>query len=102
MVYGESRRVDLVVPHDLTAPVAPVSLEAVLARDPQAIVTGADSGAASHLREWRRWPQISAVKTGSLFSIPGDFLARATPRILQDGQQLCENLEMARSRLAGY
>lgn len=71
MVYGESRRADLVVSHDLTAP-------------------------AARLKEWRRWPQISAVKTGSLFSISGDLLARATPRILQGGQQLCEDLEKER------
>lgn len=80
---------------DLTAPAAPVSLEVVLA-DPQAIVTGSDAGAAVRLKEWRRWPQISAVKTGDLFSIFGDLLARATPRILQGGQQLCEVLEKAR------
>ena len=83
---------------DLTAPAAPVSLEAVLARDPQAIVTGSDPGSAARLQEWRRWPQISAVKTSSLFSISGDLLARATPRILQGGQQLCEALEETRER----
>lgn len=68
----------------------------MLARDPQAIVAGADPGAAARLREWRRWPQISAVKTGSLFSISGDLLARATPKILQGGQELCEDLELVR------
>ena len=81
---------------DITAPAAAVSMESVLARDPQAVVTGGDSGAAVRLREWQRWPQISAVKTKSLFSIPGDFLARATPRILKGGNQLCEALEKTR------
>lgn len=74
MVYGESRRADLVVSHDLTAP-------------------------AARLKEWRRWPQISAVKTSSLFSISGDLLARATPRILQGGKQLCEDLAITRKRI---
>ena len=83
---------------ELHALAAPVSLGAVLVRDPQAIVTGADSAAAVRLKEWRRWPQVSAVRTGSLFSIPGDLLARATPRILQGGKQLCEDLEKARDR----
>ncbi|MBU6421026.1 MAG: cobalamin-binding protein, partial [Gammaproteobacteria bacterium] len=92
-----SRMIELCGGHnifsDITAPAAPVSLEAVLARDPQAIVTGSDAGTAARLKEWQRWPQISAVKTSSLFSISGDFLARATPRILEGGQQLCEDLE---------
>ncbi|MGB9429643.1 MAG: hypothetical protein WCC11_07170 [Gammaproteobacteria bacterium] len=73
-------------------------MENVLARDPQAIITGDGPGAAARLRDWQRWPQISAVRTGSLFSIPGDLLARATPRILQGGEQLCEDLEKARVR----
>jgi len=68
----------------------------VLARDPQAIVTGSDEGAAERIKEWQRWLQISAVHTDSLFSISSDLLARATPRILQGGEQLCEDLEKAR------
>lgn len=83
---------------DLKELAAPISLEAVLARDPQAIVTGSDEGAAARLKEWQRWPQISAVHTDSLFSISSDLLARATPRILQGGKQLCEDLEKARER----
>ena len=73
-------------------------MEAVLARDPQAIVTGSDTVAAARLKEWQRWSQINAVKTGSLFSIPGDLLARATPRILEGGQQLCEALQKTKGR----
>ncbi|MGH8283342.1 MAG: cobalamin-binding protein [Gammaproteobacteria bacterium] len=95
-----SRMIELCGGHnifsDLTALAAPVSLEAVLARDPQAVVTGGDADAAMRLKEWQRWPQISAVKTGSLFSISGDLLARATPRILEGGQQLCEDLDKTR------
>ncbi|OYV45562.1 MAG: hypothetical protein B7X10_05645 [Burkholderiales bacterium 21-58-4] len=81
---------------DLTVLAAPVSFETVLARDPQAVVTGSDKGAAARLKEWRRWPQVSAVRTGSLFSISGDLLARATPRILEGGEELCESLEKER------
>ena len=81
---------------DLKAPAADISLGSILVRDPQAIVTGSDPGAAARLKEWQRWPQISAVKAGSLFSISSDLLARATPRILQGGQQLCEDLDRVR------
>ncbi|MGA9854006.1 MAG: cobalamin-binding protein [Gammaproteobacteria bacterium] len=81
---------------DLKELAAPVSLESVLARDPQAMVTGSDAGAAARLKEWQRWPQISAMRTENLFSISSDLLARATPRILKGGEQLCEDLEKAR------
>lgn len=83
---------------DLSALAAPVNLGSVLARDPQAIVTGDDPGSAARLKEWQRWQQLSAVKTGSLFRISGDLLVRATPRILQGGKQLCQDLEKARPR----
>jgi len=81
---------------DLKELAAPVSLGSVLARDPQAIVTGSDGDAAARLKEWQRWPQISAVHADRLFSISSDLLARATPRILQGGKQLCEDLEKTR------
>lgn len=83
---------------DLTVLAAPVSFETVLARDPQAVVTGSDKGAAARLKEWRRWPQVSAVRNQDLFVISGDLIARATPRILQGGKQLCEDLEKTRGR----
>ncbi|HEX5339496.1 MAG TPA: cobalamin-binding protein [Gammaproteobacteria bacterium] len=81
---------------DLKSAAAAVSLETVLARDPQAVVMGDDEGAAARLKEWQRWPQLSATRTGSLFSISDDLLARATPRILQGGQELCEDLDRVR------
>lgn len=89
---------------NLTALAAPVSFGVVLARDPQAIVTGAGPGSAARLKQWQRWPQISAVKTRNLFRISGDLLTRATPRMLEGGKQLCTDLERARryqGRLAG-
>ncbi|HET7922070.1 MAG TPA: cobalamin-binding protein [Gammaproteobacteria bacterium] len=82
---------------DIKQPAASVSLENVLARDPQAIVTGGDAGAAARLKAWQRWPQISAVRTGSLFSIPGDVMTLATPRMLEGGKRLCADVESVRN-----
>jgi iron complex transport system substrate-binding protein len=82
-------------------PLAPaVSLEAVLVRDPQAIITaGQGSAAKERLDRWRRWPTLAAVKAGNLFQVkPGD-IARATPRILKGGRKICEDLDRARRRL---
>ncbi|MGH8400892.1 MAG: cobalamin-binding protein, partial [Gammaproteobacteria bacterium] len=84
---------------DLIPLAAAVSLETVLARDPQAVVTGGGPDAVADLKEWQRWPQLSAVKDHGLFSISGDLLDRATPRILEAGQQLCEDLEVTRQSL---
>ncbi|HEX6550894.1 MAG TPA: cobalamin-binding protein [Gammaproteobacteria bacterium] len=81
---------------DLHPLAASVGLETVLARDPQAVVTGDDPAAVTRLKQWQRWPQLSAVKTGSLYRISGDLLERATPRILQGGKQLCQDLEITR------
>ncbi|MDE2196797.1 MAG: cobalamin-binding protein [Gammaproteobacteria bacterium] len=86
---------------DLTALAAPVNLEAVLARNPQAIITGSDGDAQQRLAAWHRWPLIAAVRRDNLFVVDSDLTARATPRILQGGQQLCEDLDTARRRLAG-
>lgn len=83
---------------ELKVPAAPVSLGAVLARDPQAIVTGADRGAEVRLQAWHRWPQMRAVETKSLFRIRGGLLARATPRMLQGGRELCQDLAETRKR----
>lgn len=84
---------------DLHPLAASVGLETVLARDPQAVVTGDDRAAAMRLKQWQRWPQLSAVKTGSLYRISGDLLDRATPRVLQGGKQLCQDLEATRQHL---
>lgn len=86
---------------DLKPLAASVNLETVLARDPQAIVTGDTPGSTQRLVRWQRWSQLSAVKTGSLFSISGDLLDRSTPRILSGAAQLCRDLQQTRERLAG-
>lgn len=86
---------------DLKPRAAAVNLETVLSRDPQAIVTGDTPGATQRLKRWQHWPQLSAVKTGSLFSISGDLLDRSTPRMLFGAAQLCRDLQQTRERLSG-
>lgn len=76
-----------------------VSRAAVLARDPQAIFTGADARATARLADWKRWPWLAAVKAGNLFSVPGDVLGRPSPRILEGALAVCRDLDIARRRL---
>jgi iron complex transport system substrate-binding protein len=80
-----------------------VSTEAVLAANPEAIVT-ASAGATkpdaplAKLDAWRAWPSVTAVARNNLFAIDGDLIDRPAPRIAQGAAQLCEDLEVARSR----
>ncbi len=81
--------------------VAPkVSVEAVLIRDPQAIVaSGMDIERPEWLDEWLNWEQLSAVASDSLFFVPPELLQRHTPRALAGARQMCEQIDSARSRL---
>ncbi|MBI0327590.1 cobalamin-binding protein [Burkholderia plantarii] len=85
-------------------PVAPtVNDEAVLAANPEAIVATAQGATASDaalpsLARWQRWPWLTAVARGNLFAIDGDLLTRPTPRLALGAEQVCRDLETARSR----
>ena len=84
---------------NLTALVPRVSVEAVLAADPEAMLgTTAEPNARGDLDNWKAWPQLKAVARGNLIVIHTDLLTLATPRILQGAQRLCENLEAVRAR----
>jgi iron complex transport system substrate-binding protein len=80
-----------------------VSTEAVLAADPEAIVTAA-AGATTpdrplmQLDRWRAWPSLKAVARNNLFAIDGDLIDRPTPRLALGAAKLCEDLDVARSR----
>ncbi|MCI5105516.1 MAG: cobalamin-binding protein [Pseudomonadales bacterium] len=79
--------------------VAPkVSTEAVITRNPQAIVaSGMDIERPEWLDDWLRWPNLDAVSAGNLFFIPPDYLQRHTPRALEGARQMCQFLDQARS-----
>ncbi|MDR0635326.1 MAG: helical backbone metal receptor, partial [Azoarcus sp.] len=84
-------------------PLAPtVSTEAVLAANPEAIVaSGMDEARPEWLDRWRRWPELAATKTDSLFFIPPDIIQRHTPRLLEGASRMCGQLEQARARRGG-
>jgi len=81
-------------------PLAPtISIEAVLAADPEAIggVT-AEAGQPGNLDAWKTWPRLRAVARGNLFVIHSDLISRNTPRILEGAREMCAQLDAARSR----
>jgi iron complex transport system substrate-binding protein len=76
-----------------------VSIEAVIAADPEAIVaSGMDEARPEWLDDWRQWRTMTAVKRDNLFFIPPDIIQRHTPRLAEGAAKLCSHLDMARSR----
>lgn len=76
-----------------------VSIEAVIQEDPEAIFGGdqhdpADAG----LNIWKPFPRLQAVRQGNMFTLGGELLTRATPRMAEGAASLCEKLEQARQR----
>ena len=74
-----------------------VSIEAVLAKNPDAIVSSEIVQKNHDINHrWQQYSQISAVKNGFLFTIPGDLIARPTPRALKGAEVLCQQLQRVR------
>jgi iron complex transport system substrate-binding protein len=74
-----------------------ISIEAVLARAPDAIVaSGMGESRPEWLDQWRQYPSLPAVRNNALFFVPPDHLQRPTARVLLGAQALCEQLDSAR------
>ena len=82
------------------AQIAPqIDVEAVLAQDP-AVILSTDDTIAEPLRQWQRWPELAAVRGGTVYSLPSDTVARASPRLVEGVRAVCTALDDARRRLA--
>jgi iron complex transport system substrate-binding protein len=83
-------------------PLAPkVTVEAVLAADPEVIVaSGMGESRPEWLDDWRQWRTLTAVKRDNLFFIPPDIVQRHTPRLVEGAARLCAHLETARGKRA--
>jgi iron complex transport system substrate-binding protein len=80
------------------APLAPrVSTEAVLAADPEVIIT-AEPGArpSAALAMWQRFEGISAVKNRRFATLDADRINRHSPRILDEIAVMCDAIDRAR------
>ncbi|TRX73104.1 cobalamin-binding protein [Pseudomonas mangiferae] len=73
---------------DLRLPAPQVSLEAVLARDPQVVIAGSHA----ELDLWKDWPQARAVRNGHLLTVPDKGLERPSFQMLEATRRLCEQL----------
>ena len=74
-----------------------VSIEAVISKAPDIIVSGAEPTEGDEWRTaWQRWPELPAVKYDQLYFINPDLIQRHGPRILQGAEQLCDYVDQAR------
>ncbi len=79
----------------VTAPV--VSNEAVLQADPEAIF-GTSEKNYGGVGLWRPYTTMKAVRSDNLFTLDGELLNRAGPRMVAGTTALCEKLELVRQR----
>jgi iron complex transport system substrate-binding protein len=81
-------------------PIAPqVSTEAVLAADPEIIVTAEpDARPSSALDAWRQFGRLAAVRYDGLVTLDANRMNRHGPRLPEEIAVLCEAIERVRQR----
>ncbi|QNA87808.1 cobalamin-binding protein [Massilia sp. Dwa41.01b] len=77
----------------ITAPV--VTVESVLQADPEAIFGTAEKDYGG-VNLWRQYPTMTAVRNANLFTVDGNLLNRAGPRMIAGAAAMCEKLDLAR------
>jgi iron complex transport system substrate-binding protein len=86
----------------LTQPAPTISLEAIVAAAPEAIIAGSDDGRRPPwLDDWNRWRDVPAVRYGNLFVADGDLLHRSGPRFVDGVDALCAMLNQSRVNRGG-
>lgn len=76
--------------------VAPVvSVESVLKEDPEAIFGTAEKNYGG-VSLWKPYATLTATRNDNLFTVDGDLLNRAGPRMISGTAIMCEKLELAR------
>ncbi|HSN72705.1 MAG TPA: helical backbone metal receptor [Steroidobacteraceae bacterium] len=82
---------------DQLAPI--VGLEAVIAARPEVILS-TDDTVTDPAGQWQRWPEIPAVASDTIYSVPADLVAQATTRLVDGLELICRDLAQARRQLA--
>lgn len=83
---------------DLAQLTPTVSLEAVLAAGPEAILGGGSAGAEREFTAWWRAAPVPALRELPAFYIDPDLIQRQTPRIAAGARAVCRALEEVRKR----
>lgn len=83
---------------DLNELAPAISVESVIAANPQVIVS-TDDTVPDSAATWGRWRHIEAVRTGNVYTLRSDDIARATTRLTVAAETVCRTLDTARERL---
>ncbi|QOY95166.1 cobalamin-binding protein [Massilia sp. UMI-21] len=81
----------------LTVIAPTVSIESVLQADPEAVFATAEKNYGG-VRLWKPYGRLHATRNDNLFTVDGNLLNRAGPRMIAGTAVLCEKLELARRR----
>jgi len=82
----------------LSAIAPEVSMESVVAKDPEAIIgAGSALEEAAFRNHWARLDSLRAVKNGALVYLNPDTIQRQTPRMIEGVKALCAGLEKVRA-----
>ena len=77
-----------------------VDVEAVVSRDPEVMLAGADLGDGA-FADWARWPNLAANRYGNQFLLPDETIGRPSPRLALAGASVCLALDRARRNREG-
>ena len=83
---------------DVKALAPMISVESVLARNPQVIVSASVEERDDVRAYWQRFPMLAAVRNGNVYGISPDLLCRPGPRMLEGVKALCEVLQSVRTQ----
>jgi iron complex transport system substrate-binding protein len=81
----------------LSALAPKISIESILAANPQVILGGSNIG--DKLFVWRRWSRLDASRYKNLFHVEWDHINRHSPRILDAVVEVCDALNVARKNI---
>jgi iron complex transport system substrate-binding protein len=72
-----------------------VDVEAVVDRDPDVMLAGANLGDDA-FADWARWPKLAANRYGNQFLLPDETIGRPSPRLTIAARSVCIALDQAR------
>jgi iron complex transport system substrate-binding protein len=75
-----------------------IGIEAVVAKNPQVILSTSDT-VPDAVASWSKWRHIEAVRTGNVYTLNSDDVARSTTRLAVGARDVCRTLDTARARL---
>lgn len=76
---------------------ATITVEALMNANPEFIFSSGKDN-SKLLNDWASFPNLIAVKKQNLYSIPGDWLHRAGPRVLDATEMLCKKIQETRNK----